>query len=114
VRRLETGGTILGAFQHATFDEETVQLVPDDVLVAFSDGVTEALSRDGEEFGEERLLACVEERRTLAPESLLESILDTVRRFSAGAVQSDDLTILVLRYTGEKTLTDLTRASFNV
>ena len=60
VRRLETGGLILGLFPHATYEEETLQLEDGDTLVVFSDGVTEALNEAGDEFGEERLLPCIE------------------------------------------------------
>ena len=59
VRRLEQGGVIIGAFPDATFDEETVQLNPGDVVVVFSDGVTEAMNVDGAEFGEQRLLSSI-------------------------------------------------------
>jgi phosphoserine phosphatase RsbU/P len=98
VERLETGGLILGLFEHATFDEETVTMKSGDVLITFSDGVTEALSESGEEFGESRLLECVQARRTASVPELLAAILASVREFTAGAVQSDDVTALVLRY----------------
>ncbi len=98
VRRLETGGLILGLFPHATYEEETLQMEDGDTLVVFSDGVTEALNPAGEEFGEERLLPCVDEHRSSAPESLLDSILATVRTFAATAAQNDDVTALVLQY----------------
>jgi sigma-B regulation protein RsbU (phosphoserine phosphatase) len=87
-------------FDEATFDEETLQLQQDDVVVVFSDGVTEAFSSDGTEFGEDRLLSCLEAHRDLAPVALVQCILDTVHRFTAGAVQSDDVTVLVLHYAG--------------
>jgi sigma-B regulation protein RsbU (phosphoserine phosphatase) len=103
-RRLQRGGLVMGIFDEATFDEETLQLQPDDLVVVFSDGVTEALSRDGTEFGEDRLLSCLEAHRALAPAALVQCILDTVHRFSAGVVQSDDVTVLVLRYAGEPTV----------
>jgi phosphoserine phosphatase RsbU/P len=100
VRRLETGGLIIGAFKSITFKEETVQLDPDDVLVVFSDGVTEALSADAIEFGEDRLLTCIDANRGAGAGVLLDSLIDAVRQFSVGAEQSDDLTALVLRYSG--------------
>jgi predicted ester cyclase/serine/threonine protein phosphatase PrpC len=99
-RRLDRGGLIVGAFKQATFEEETVQLDPGDVLVVFSDGITEALNTDGEEFGEERLLSCVKDNLELAPTALLERLLDTVHQFTTGAAQNDDVTLLVLRYVG--------------
>jgi serine phosphatase RsbU (regulator of sigma subunit)/pSer/pThr/pTyr-binding forkhead associated (FHA) protein len=98
VRRLETGGLILGLFPHATYEEETLQLEDGDTLVVFSDGVTEALNLAGDEFGEERLLPCVEDQRSSTPEALLDRILATVRTFAASAAQNDDVTALVLRY----------------
>ena len=60
VRRLETGGLICGLFEKATYEEETVQLQPGDVLVMFSDGMSEALNAAGEEFGDHRILECVQ------------------------------------------------------
>jgi steroid delta-isomerase-like uncharacterized protein len=98
LRRLEQGGVIVGAFQHAVFEEETLQLEPGDTLVVFSDGVSEAMNADGEEFGEERLVSCVEANREMPPAKMLECILETVQQFRADAVQSDDLTVFILRY----------------
>ena len=98
VRRLETGGLILGLFPHATYEEEALQLEDGDTLVVFSDGVTEALNAAGDEFGEERLLPCIEAHRGSTPEVLLDRILATVRTFAASAAQNDDVTALVLRY----------------
>jgi steroid delta-isomerase-like uncharacterized protein len=100
VRRLEWGGMVVGAFEHATFDEDTQQLWPGDVLVAYSDGVTEARDPSGEEFGEERLLSCVQANCTRSPVDIMECLLSTVHEFSTGTAQSDDVTMLVLRYTG--------------
>jgi sigma-B regulation protein RsbU (phosphoserine phosphatase) len=100
VERLEKGGLILGLFEHATFEEGTATLDPGDLLVAFSDGVTEALSTEGEEYGEQRLLDCVQANREKSVAELLDSIFASVREFTAGAVQSDDVTALVLRYDG--------------
>ncbi len=102
VKRLETGGLILGLFEHATFEEDTISLDSGDLLVAFSDGVTEAMSASGEEYGEDRLLACVEANRQRTTRELIDAIFASVREFSVGAVQSDDVTALVLRYESPK------------
>jgi serine phosphatase RsbU (regulator of sigma subunit) len=98
--RFFKGGLILGAFRHATFDEETVQLECGDLVVAVSDGITEATNRDGEEFGEHRLLACIEAERNLSPGAYLDLIFERVREFTSDSLQQDDLTALVLRYAG--------------
>jgi serine phosphatase RsbU (regulator of sigma subunit) len=98
VQRLETGGLILGLFPQAVYEEETIELEPGDVLVIFSDGVTEAFNNAGEEFGEPRLLACLNAHRACEPAELLQKVLSSVRQFAATAAQSDDVTALVLRY----------------
>ena len=98
VRRLETGGLILGLFPQAVYEQETLALEPGDLLAIFSDGVTEALDAAGEEFGEERLLACLDANRQSRPPEMLERLLSAVRGFMAGAPQHDDVTALVLRY----------------
>jgi serine phosphatase RsbU (regulator of sigma subunit) len=102
VKRLEKGGLILGLFEHASFEEDTMTLHPGDLLVAFSDGVTEALSASGEEYGEDRLLACVESNRQKSTREILDAIFASVREFSVGAVQSDDVTALVVRFDGKR------------
>ena len=101
VRRLEQGGTVLGLFAQAEYEEEALQLEPGDVIVVFSDGVSEAVDVAGEEFGDDRIISCIEANRGLEPAALLESLLAAVRQFTEGTVQRDDVTALVLRYTGE-------------
>jgi serine phosphatase RsbU (regulator of sigma subunit) len=100
VRRLDAGGTIVGLFEQAHYDEEMIRLEPGDFVVAFSDGVSEATSAAGEEFGDARILCCAEQYRAAGPERLLECLLASVREFCAGAVQNDDITAVVMRYTG--------------
>ena len=100
VRRLDIGGMVLGLFEHAAFEEETLRLQPGDVIVAFSDGVTEALNADGDEYGDDRLLAAVAAHRGQPPQELLDGVLADVRVFCGDATQSDDLTIVLVRYAG--------------
>ena len=71
-------------------------LEPGDTLVVCSDGVTEALSDDEEEYGEDRLRDAIAVHRGLAVPELLATLQTSVQQF-AGAVQSDDLTLLVAR-----------------
>ncbi|HXG53791.1 MAG TPA: SpoIIE family protein phosphatase [Vicinamibacterales bacterium] len=100
VRRLECGGPIVGLFEGASYEEETVTLAPGDWLIVFSDGVSEALSADGEEYGEERIVACVQQNASATPQQLLEALFADVDAFARGAAQSDDITAMVLRYRG--------------
>jgi serine phosphatase RsbU (regulator of sigma subunit)/pSer/pThr/pTyr-binding forkhead associated (FHA) protein len=98
VRRLEVGGPIVGLFEGASFQEETVTLAPGDVLIVFSDGVSEAMSASGDEYGESRIVAVAGRHAGAAPADLLQAIFADVRAFTKGAPQSDDITALVLRY----------------
>lgn len=98
VRRLETGGLILGMFPDARYEDETVQLEPGDTLVVFTDGVTESFNAEGNEFGEERLTPLLEALRTMPPASIVDDLLSTVRTFAGAAPQTDDMTALALSY----------------
>jgi sigma-B regulation protein RsbU (phosphoserine phosphatase) len=100
VQRLEEGGLILGMFPQASYDQETVGLRPGDLIVVFSDGVSEALSATGEEFGEDRIKDVIGRDVSVGPEVLLERLLAAVRDFTRGAVQNDDVTALVVQYGG--------------
>jgi sigma-B regulation protein RsbU (phosphoserine phosphatase) len=100
VKRLETGGLILGLFGHAEYEEETLQLEPGDVLVVFSDGVSEAVDVAGEEFGDERIVAAVAACSNRDPKYLLDALLEEVKKFSAGTPQRDDVTVVIAQYLG--------------
>jgi len=100
VTRLETGGVVLGLFEHAGYDEETLMMKPGDFLVAFSDGVTEALNEAGDEFTDERMLACINANRTKDLQEMVDALLSDVRAFCGNATQSDDVTIVMVRYDG--------------
>jgi len=103
IRRLETGGMVLGLFEQSTFEEETVALQPGDFVIVFSDGVTEALNMAGEEYMDERLLASIDRHRKGGLESaqrFLENLLADVRAFCDGEMPHDDITLLLVRYDG--------------
>lgn len=100
LRRLSLGGTIVGVFPDAIYEQETIVLDPGDLVFVFSDGVTEAFSPDWQEFGEERVVECVLANPGLPPSELLDQVMASVKAFVKNAVQSDDMTALVLRYGG--------------
>ena len=95
---LETGGSVLGLFPDVPYAAGGVMLRPGDLVVLYSDGITEARNVAGEEFGRERLLEVVRDCRGTDAQTTRDRILAEVRRFSAGAVQYDDITVLVFRY----------------
>jgi predicted ester cyclase len=98
IRRLTTGGPILGAFGDAVFEEETLSLDDRATLVMFTDGVTEARNPSDEEFGEHRLMTCLSAGASSPPGILLHRIFDAVREFGKQADQSDDITVTVTRF----------------
>ena len=100
IRRLQRGGTIVGVFPDAQYEQETVTLDPGDLVIVFSDGVTEAFNAEWEEFGETRLIDAVRANAGLSPVALLEQVIAAVHGFVKDAVQSDDVTVVVLRYIG--------------
>ena len=101
VRRLDKGGTLLGLFDDATFEEECVRLRPGDTLIVFSDGISEALNGAGEEFGDVRILDCVSAIPPWTdPRTVIDTLFSRVREFTVGEPQSDDMTTLVVRYRG--------------
>lgn len=100
VRRLEVGGPVIGLLPVASYEQECTQLQPGDVVIAFSDGVSEALSQTGEEFGDERLLDVARAGIDRSVEEQVDLIVAAVREFTRGAPQSDDITVMVLRYLG--------------
>jgi sigma-B regulation protein RsbU (phosphoserine phosphatase) len=101
VRRLETGGLIVGLFGGAEFEQETLQLKPDDMLVVFTDGASEALSKDGEEYGDDRILEAIRANQDASTQAMLEAVFESVREFTVGAEQNDDITAMVVRYLGD-------------
>ena len=99
-RRLDAGGTVLGAIDSAEFGEATAALRQGDTLVMFTDGVTEARDPSGEEFGEERFAASLRAHLSAPPAALLDYVFADVRAFTQGAEPSDDITVTVTRFHG--------------
>ncbi len=97
--RLRVGGAVLGVFDGRNYELGSAQLLPGDRVVLFTDGVTEACSPSGEEFGEVRLLGLLERHRTLSADELQAKILAVVAEFSGGRWQ-DDATLLVVSVLG--------------
>jgi sigma-B regulation protein RsbU (phosphoserine phosphatase) len=100
VRRLEAGGPVVGLLEAAPYAQAVEQLDPGDVVVLFSDGVSEAFNVSGEDFGESRLQEVSLRSSESSAQSLVEEIISAVRAFTKGAAQSDDITVMVIRYLG--------------
>jgi len=100
VQRLQGGGSILGFDAEAAFESRTCALEPGDVLLLYSDGVTEATNPSDEEFGEERLARIPAEHRGASASELVRRANEAVADWSKGAPPADDITLVVVRRTG--------------
>jgi serine phosphatase RsbU (regulator of sigma subunit) len=96
VERLTATATVLGLFEEWECPVAEETLHPGDTLVIYSDGVTEARSDEGEEFGEARLIETILKCRHLSSPKLLDLLLETVQKFS-GSEQEDDITLVIAR-----------------
>jgi phosphoserine phosphatase RsbU/P len=94
--RLSATATVIGLFPKWECDTRTIVLQPNDVLVIYTDGVTEANEDAGNEFGEERLQETVRAKLAGSPQEILTAIQGAVQKFSVGE-QFDDLTLVVVR-----------------
>ncbi|MBI4814268.1 MAG: SpoIIE family protein phosphatase [Methanobacterium sp.] len=95
--RLSTGGVVLGAMKGLKMGEKTIDMYPQDLLVLYTDGVTEAINQQEDQFGEERVIKLIKDNRGMSSEDLKNLIIDTVYDFASGTPQADDITIMVLR-----------------
>jgi sigma-B regulation protein RsbU (phosphoserine phosphatase) len=95
VFRLATGGTVLGVFPETAYTEETLQLERGDRLVLFTDGITEARNREGEEYEDDRLIDAIRRHRDLPAAAMQQTLFDEVLQFAHGELQ-DDATLIVL------------------
>jgi serine phosphatase RsbU (regulator of sigma subunit) len=96
IERLTATATVLGLFDNWECSVDEVTLNPGDTLVVYSDGVTEAATAEGEEFGECRLVETLRLQRHLPVSTLLKTIVATVQKFSDGE-QADDITLVIAR-----------------
>ncbi|MEX1139736.1 MAG: GAF domain-containing SpoIIE family protein phosphatase [Bacteroidota bacterium] len=94
---LKAGGLPLGMFDHAEYTSEIISLDPDDILVMYSDGVTEAMDKKYEEYGEDRFQNCILKNAGLDAGKLKSQIIEDIQGFVGAEPQSDDLTLLVAR-----------------
>jgi sigma-B regulation protein RsbU (phosphoserine phosphatase) len=96
VRRLEKGGTVVGLFPDRDYEEETVELYPGDIFIAFSDGITEPENEFGE-FGEERLIETIAASRHLPLDRITEHAVSAIQDWIGSTEQPDDITLVLAR-----------------
>jgi sigma-B regulation protein RsbU (phosphoserine phosphatase) len=94
---LEVTGTVVGAFPFSRYEEQTILLEPEDLLVCYTDGITEPENEYGEEFGTERLVEALLRHHKLEPGEILTEVMDAVRAWTAAPELPDDMTLVLAR-----------------
>lgn len=100
VSSLLARGHLLGAKPDSTYQSRTAEFRPGDVIVWYTDGVTEAADARGIQYGQQRLLAVVKENVALPADRLRDIVITDVRNFCNGTVQDDDMTVIVAEHQG--------------
>ena len=95
-----TDGILLGAMEDATFSMKRMVLAPGESLLLYSDGVTEAMDEREELYSEERFLEFLEEFGNRSPEETVGAVMENVVAFAGKAPQADDITVMMVRYSG--------------
>lgn len=109
-KRLNVGGIPLGMLPDFAFQQESVSLDQNTLIVAFSDGVTEAMNAQEEQFGEERVAAIVEQHKHASAHEIIDDIVAAVRKHAGSTPQSDDITVVVMRRTQHRLLHEVERS----
>ncbi len=94
---LENGGIPLGIIEDTTYSEDQIQLISGDIIVLYTDGVTEATNENKEIFGVSRLMRVVQKNIDLSSSALVDKIYDEIINFIDGSPLNDDLTIMVIK-----------------
>jgi sigma-B regulation protein RsbU (phosphoserine phosphatase) len=97
ILRLDTGGPAIGLIPTCAYAQGRVTLQPGDVLIAFTDGITEAMNADGDEWGEDQLTQTIERSAASPARSIIDQIMRTADRFVGAASQYDDMTLVAVR-----------------
>ena len=100
IELLEEGGLPLGAFDFGGYPEAEVDLAPGDVLLLYTDGVSEATNENGRFYGEQRMVKLLQQNARESAKVITAIMLEDVQKFNALGTQSDDKTILTIKRTG--------------
>jgi sigma-B regulation protein RsbU (phosphoserine phosphatase) len=97
VERLEAGGPVIGLLPFAKYEEQRCILQPGDLLLAYTDGISEAMTEHEEEWGEDRMLAAAATLPVGSAQQVLDHLFSEADQFTGNAPQFDDMTLLVLK-----------------
>jgi sigma-B regulation protein RsbU (phosphoserine phosphatase) len=99
VERLAAGGMVLGLLPDVVYEQTVVKVAPGDILLLYTDGVTECMNANDEEFGEDRLALALREHRGESAADIVDAIMRAVNEWGSDAGQSDDITMVVAKIT---------------
>ncbi|MCG3208477.1 MAG: hypothetical protein FOGNACKC_02082 [Anaerolineae bacterium] len=97
VTELVARGTIMGAFEQIDLEESEIDIAPGDMIIFYTDGVTEAMNAKEELFGEERLQSVIEARPHAGAQEMLDAIVAAVNEYTDETPQADDFTIFIVK-----------------
>jgi len=97
ILKVEGGGTVIGLLPAAEYTECGLDLAPGDLFVGYTDGVSEAMNTEGEEWGEERMTQAIRACLHLHPRAVVQQVMAAADAFASGARQNDDMTLVVMR-----------------
>jgi len=100
-QHLKATGLLLGVMAETDYSEQMISLEPNDILVLFTDGITEAMNQQGDLFGLDRLIEIVTLNRNRSAQKILDSILQDIRKHAKDASQSDDITVMIVKREAE-------------
>jgi sigma-B regulation protein RsbU (phosphoserine phosphatase) len=109
VIRLEAGGPVVGLLPLAPYLEQALTLEPGDLLLLYTDGISESMTHADEEWGEDRMIAAASEVRSKNAAEVLHALFAACDKFTAGAPQHDDMTMLILKLDAPATLSSDSR-----
>jgi phosphoserine phosphatase RsbU/P len=99
VKRLETGGMVVGLFDGVPFEQGSLEIEPGGILIAYSDGLIEPENVYGEEFSTERLIDVATRNKDASPNVIAEAMMQAAEDWSGSPEQADDMTVVVMRFS---------------
>jgi sigma-B regulation protein RsbU (phosphoserine phosphatase) len=111
LERLSDGGLVVGLLADVAYHQATLTVGPGDLLVAFTDGITEAMNTEDQEWGEEALIQTIRDCADLESRELLKRVMCEAEVFASGSPQHDDMTLVILKQ--DRGRTDLKAAFAN-
>jgi phosphoserine phosphatase RsbU/P len=97
VSRLKEGGLIVGVMPNLNYLEKTIDITSGSVLIVFSDGITEIMDSNEQEFGEDRLIKLIKNNSSLSACDMIDLIINTVNQFAGNSEQMDDMTLVIIK-----------------